>query len=408
MNHRRWRGLLSVWVAGSALAGIYACGSTSTSKSSFDAGGDARSAVEGGPHDARAPDATRAREGGPPLGSDSSTGPSPDGSFGLGDAGVDGACASSHTPATVIPAYLVFVMDRSDSMKQFDKFPACSAALEAFFSDPSTAGIYSSLTFMPYVAPDASDTATHPGYSCVASDYEQPSVPITALPSSAFAPVIQAETLKLGTPTTPALKGALTYAKTLQAAHPNAKVRIVLATDGYPAGCTGNTVPDVAAAAAIAASTDGIPVYVIGVGPADAGLANLNLVAEAGATKSAFFIPTEVDGGDASVTTQGFLSAVHAIQGTLGCQYALPSPPVGQQLDFNEVNVVVRTNGTDATLVYSADCSMPSGWHYGTDDAGTPNDIILCPSTCQSLSSTSTTSSVSVVLGCSTSGNPPK
>ena len=53
---------------------------------------------------------------------------------------VEAACAAHTTPASVIPAYLIFVMDRSDSMKMYDKFPACSAALESFFSDPSTTG----------------------------------------------------------------------------------------------------------------------------------------------------------------------------------------------------------------------------------------------------------------------------
>jgi len=260
---------------------------------------------------------------------------------------------------------------------------------------------------MPYVKPDAADTATHPGYSCTAADYATPEVPMTALPSTAFKPVIAAEPLALGTPTRPAIQGALAYALTVKAAHPGSKVLLVLATDGYPAGCTDNTVENVADAAAVAANTDGIPVYVLGVGPAsadDAGISKLDDVAKAGGTTSAFFIPTEVDGGDAGVTEQAFLAAVHQIQGSLGCVYSIPPPPAGQTLDFNAVNVVLSSSGSDTTLAYSASCANPGGWYYDDSDAGTPDKIILCSGACQSVKSTSSTSSISVVFGCATSG----
>jgi len=155
---------------------------------------------------------------------------------------------------------------------------------------------------------------------------------------------------------------------------------------------------------------DGIPVYVIGVGPAtgdEAGISNLNQVAEAGTTGSAFFIPTAVAGGDASVTTQGFLAAVHQIQGTLGCDYSIPSPPPGQTLDFTKVNVVLSSGGgTDTTLDYSADCSDTSGWKYENSDAGTPDEIVLCSAACKMVGSTGSSSSITIELGCDTLGGP--
>jgi hypothetical protein len=362
-------------------------------------------------------DATLARDGGVhseagQLRGDTGGSGSRDARFGDGNVlGADAACATSNVGADLIPAYLVFVMDRSDSMKQYGKWPACSLALETFFADPSTVGISSSLTFMPYVPPGSPDTADAETFSCVASDYVTPAVPMTALPSDAFAPVIKAEKLDLGTPTRAALEGAVTYGKTIQAAHPGDKVLIVLATDGYPAGCAKNTVPYVADAAYIAHAKDGIPVYVIGVGPdtdANAGIGNLDKVAEAGGTGSAFFLPTEADGGDAGVTTAAFLAAVRSIQSKLTCKYGIPTPPSGQTLDYDKVNVVLTIAGVPTTLSYSADCSDSNGWSYGENEAGTPEEILLCPGACQEAKDAGAKGSASVAFGCATMGGIPK
>ena len=92
----------------------------------------------------------------------------------------DAACAGDHVPATVRPAYLVFVLDRSNSMQQSHKWEECSAALESFFEDPSTAGLSASVTVLPFVATNTSAA------SCTAADYVTPEVPMSALPSAAF------------------------------------------------------------------------------------------------------------------------------------------------------------------------------------------------------------------------------
>ena len=95
-----------------------------------------------------------------------------DGALGgdAGDGGLNG-CATDHASATQAPGYLVFIMDRSDSMGQLSKWTSCSAALEAFFSDPSAAGLNASLTFLPFVSGG--------NFSCNASDYATPEVPMT-------------------------------------------------------------------------------------------------------------------------------------------------------------------------------------------------------------------------------------
>ncbi len=399
---RRWgRWAAGAWAVAAAVGAVVACGSSTTSSSIFRDGGADGSGSRSNHGDG-------ATDGDHKLGSqDSGHLGNADGSGGKpGDGGLlgDGACAAHTTPAAVIPAYLIFVMDRSDSMHQYGKWPACSAALEAFFADPTTTGIYSSLTFMPFLLPDGGTA------SCIPADYVTPEVPITALPNAtAFKDVIAAEALALGTPTTAALGGAMTYAEKVKAMHPSAKVLLVLATDGYPALCSDNSVADVAKVAQ-AAAEKGIPTYVIGVGPptGNAGIANLNEVAEAGTTSSAFFIPTAVDGGDAGATEQAFLSAVQSIQGKLGCTYTIPPAPSGEQLNYGEVNVVLTSGGKQTLLPYSQGCTNPGGWFYDyATDGGTPEDIDLCPTACQNVKSTASTSSISVELGCVTSGGKP-
>jgi Mg-chelatase subunit ChlD len=404
MRRTTWRWLSALSVAVSAAAAAIACGSSSGNGSSSgfqDGGFDATSHGDGasGHHDGG---------GTSPMGDAGKLGQH-DSSDKRGDAAVtapDAGCATSTSKATLVPAYIIFLMDRSDSMKQDHKFPACSAALDTFFADPSTNGISSSITFMPYFPTDAGPA------SCVASDYVTPQVPLTALPNgTAFATVIAAEQLKLGTPTTPALTGVIDYASTVKAAHPTDKVLIVLATDGYPAGCSPNTVGDVADAAHHSLADAGIPVYVLGVGPntdANVGIRNLNEVAAAGGTDAAFFIPTEGDGGDGSVTTTGFLDAVHKIQGQLTCHYALPAPPQGMTLDLDKVNVVLSVADAGTTLAYSAGCASPNGWDYVNNDAGNASQVVLCASSCAEAVHAGSSASMSIVFGCTTQGGQPQ
>ena len=304
------------------------------------------------------------------------------------EGGLDGACATYSAKASAAPAYLVFVLDRSDSMKNDSKWTSCTSALETFFSSPATS-LSASLTLFPSPAVSKSD-------ECTESDYETPSVPMTALPSSSFASLIGAMTLEGGTPTLPALEGAVAYASTIQAAHAGAKVDLVLATDGVPVGCTDNTVDTVAAEAATALSTDGFSTYVIGVGSATT---NLDTIAASGGTESAFIVSTS----DPGTTTKEFAAAIASIQHELGCTYSIPSPGEGQKLDPAKVNVELTSGGVESTLPYSQDCSDASGWYY--DDPTSPTQVILCASACTKAES-SGSSSIQIVFGCDTVGAP--
>jgi hypothetical protein len=314
------------------------------------------------------------------------------GGKGGGEGGVDAACVTDHAKATPLPTYLVFLMDHSDSMKMDSKWTSCSAALTSFFSSKTTTALSASLTWLPYVG-----TAKGSVYSCKSTDYEKPAVPMTALPSSAFGTAIAAEPLQNGTPTLAALTGTVEYATTIQKAHAKDKVLIVLATDGIPAGCTGNSVATVAAEATTAFKA-GIPTYVIGVGSETT---SLDSIAAGGGTKTAFIVSTT----DPKTTTKEFEKAIETIQGSLGCDYDIPSPPGGEKIDYTKVNVELTTSGgKEIVLTYSADCSNTDGWHY--DDPKNPTQIVLCTGACTKVQA-SPSSSMNIVFGCETNGMVP-
>ena len=90
------------------------------------------------------------------------------------------------------------------------------------------------------------------GGSCTVADYASPSVTLSLPPAHAAAITdIGLRKPGGGTPTRPALEGAIQYASTwAQSSH--RKTVVVLATDGDPTGCTQNSPQDAAAIAAAA------------------------------------------------------------------------------------------------------------------------------------------------------------
>src|SRR6185436_2114849 len=108
------------------------------------------------------------------------------------------------------------------------KWPAVTTATKAFFGDQSTAGLSASLSFFPL----HENNSDQGNLMCKSSDYTPPKVPMTALPSGTFAPIIDGTTRLSDTPTLPALQGALAYAKQVEAG--GTKAAVVLVTDGEP------------------------------------------------------------------------------------------------------------------------------------------------------------------------------
>jgi hypothetical protein len=294
------------------------------------------------------------------------------------------ACVTSTANAALSPVNLVVMYDKSGSMgdtsQGFDpkvKWIPVTTGMKAFFSDPKSVGIAASLQFFP----QGSDLGSVCGF-----DYATPKVSLTPLASATpLSTTLDATQPSGGTPTLPAIEGAIKYATSVAAQRPNEKTFVVLVTDGDPgfgingqfaAGCANNDIPHVAnAAKAAAAASPAIKTYVIGVG---LDVQNLDAIATAGGTNKAIMVPVS-DPTQTKTVFQGALDSIRT--DNLSCELALPPPPNGKALDINAVNVVFTNgSGQESVLTYNASCAGGAGWHY--DDAASPSKIELCASTC--------------------------
>ncbi len=354
---------LSVGLAAVGLT-VLACGPSKSSSSSFP---DKASAEDpgGGSHGPL---------GDPAAGGDES-----------GGAGGFESCATKTAAAEAKPVYLVFMFDKSESMTidGSPKWSSAKAASKAFFESADSKGVHASLSFFP----DREQL-----YSCDAAAYRAPSVAMVSLPSPALGQSLDAQTPNGDTPTRVALGGAIAYAQDIAAAEAkDGKVAIVLVTDGLPDSiCDDSSIGAVKELAATVAAT--IPTYVIGVGDE---LTNLHEIAMGGGTKRAFIVDTVTP----QQIQQDFLSAINAIkQSALACDFEIPSPPEGEQLDRNQVNVVYQSGGGADTFAYNPSCDAGTGWRY--DDPNAPKHIVLCDASCQSVKTNP--GQIQVLFGCAT------
>jgi Mg-chelatase subunit ChlD len=320
----------------------------------------------------------------------------------IGPLGTNSACVSSAAKAALANANLIVMFDKSGSMgdpaEGFDpalKWAPVTAAMKAFFSDPKSVGLAASLQFFP----QGTDLTSVCGYP-----YATPLVLLTPLATAMpLIAAIDATQPTGGTPTLPALSGAVSYAQQVASAHPLDSTLVVLVTDGDPGfgingqfttGCMDNDIPHVAAVAQAAlAGTPPISTYVIGVG---SDFTNLNAIATAGGTKQAIIVPVT----NPTQTGPTFQAALNTIRAAaLPCQFTIPPPPDGQQIDPMTVNVVLQTGGAQKVLPYSADCTDMTGWHY--NDPTNPANVVLCASACTQAQGSG---DVTIAFGCRTAG----
>lgn len=415
MNHRHAPKAFVLHVVGLALLialGVAACSSTS-------GGSDPNGPGNG------SPGGSGARRNGPELtlgGALTGTGGS---SAQLGDEPV---CRAESHDGQRVPLDMYFVVDSSLSMDEAiqggaTRWDAVSGALVDFLDDPANADTALGLGYFP-ILPPATCQMGDPNCFCIltfcvplsferascdVADYSSSAVPLT-LPPNPLALIndLQGHLLNGGTPTRPALEGAVQYVTSWAMMHPDRKSVIVLATDGEPSGCTNNTPQDVAnVAAAALAGPAAIQTFVIGVGSS---LQSLNLVAEAGGTQQAYLVE------DANAAA-AFAMALEQIRGAASpCDFLIPVEGAQGKVDPTRVNVKLTPPGstTPTLIAQTADgsattCGPEGGWHY--DNPSAPSAIELCPASCQALNAGTAQlerASVQVEFGCQTVRQVPK
>jgi Mg-chelatase subunit ChlD len=335
-------------------------------------------------------------------------------------------CTAESHEGQRVPVDMYFLVDSSGSMAERvdggSKWEVVSDALIGFLNDPLNAETGVGIGYFPNT-PQGSCSKGQPGCvcipfidiiidicfanaggSCEVADYATPAVPLALPPSpSPVVDDINGHEISGGTPTRPAVEGALQYLNQWAEAHPERRPVLVLATDGDPSGCEANTPQDIAdVAAAGLAGAHAIRTFVIGVGSS---LVSLNLVAQAGGTGQAFLVDTGAD------VAKLFSDALDQIRGqAASCDFAIPAENAqGMAIDPSLVNVTYTPNGASAaTLVPQTfmndmgNCGSEGGWYY--DNPSAPRLIRLCDSTCDLLSA----GSIQVEFGCDTVVQPPK
>lgn len=322
----------------------------------------------------------------------------PDSGGSGGDPGTS-ACAAESSDAALEPVYLAFAFDVSGSMGKLDKpyhdpelkWKPVVAATEAFFESPASSGLSASLTFFPIGQEDG---------RCDMETYDTPDVAMTELPSTDFSDAITAITPQSanewrgGTPTLAVVQGTLSFLQAQRATNPTAHYALVLVTDGYPNGCDDDVADVAAAVEAVSAS---IPTYVIGVKNPEGGpdaVTDLESIAVAGGTGSAFFIET----GDPVATQTAFQTAINGIRAqTISCDVTIPAPPAGQEFDPNKVNVTFEDPSGAKSFTYDPECASADAWRY--DDVAKPTKIELCATTCDGVQ-VAVNASLAVEFGC--------
>ena len=319
----------------------------------------------------------------------------------------DAACAGQPFIAEGRQTDFFMMMDSSGSMETLDmgqtasRWDNLATAIRGFVNDAANAGMLLGLDFFP-------EGGASP--LCNVTDYTNVDVPMGELPMNANA-IITALNGRMrfgGTPTGPALQGAIQSARTYQVANPSRTLGVLLLTDGQPTGCgvsTANpTGPAVMAAQAGATGMPPIKTYVFGIGPETG---NLDAIAAAGGTTKAYLAtsssPTDVAKALADIR-----------KSSQGCDYQIPKPE-GGTLDPYRVNVSVRegTSGNFFELSYVVNAqgcngnpNNPQGFGWYYDNSFSPTKITLCPNTCGPLQAADG-SQVNVVLGCPTKVIPP-
>jgi len=301
---------------------------------------------------------------------------------------------------------MYIMADKSSSMNG-SRWNNVVDAIKGFVDDPSSAGIGVGIQYFP-VVPDGYHTCSNDSQcdiygpcpdgfcrACSTSHYSNPAVAIDVLPG--VAPAIKSSLDATdpfgGTPTGPALTGAIEYATSWANSHPGHTVVVVLATDGDPYSCSPTGISAISGIASGGTNaTPPILTFVIGVGSS---LTNMNAIASAGGTDQAYLVDT---GGN---VTQQFIAALNDIrEKSLGCEYVMPQTDAGI-IDPDKVKMTFTPGGGTPRDIPRVDdasqCNNGEGWYY--DDNTNPTRLYLCPDLCATVQA-DINGKMEISLGC--------
>ncbi|MBX3129574.1 MAG: VWA domain-containing protein [Polyangiaceae bacterium] len=303
------------------------------------------------------------------------------------------ACSVITEQAQSTPLHLYVMLDKSSSMAG-NQWDSAELGLTAFVNAPSSAGVSVGLKLFP--RPGSSVPA------CDQQEYAKPDVPFGTLPANAQAIIsfmASASPNGLGTPTYPALGGAILKGVELRQNNPGHTAAVLLVTDGEPQGpaasCSGVDPEDWAAIAGLAAAGAAFdpPVltYVVGLPGVDQSFANQ--IAQAGGTASAILVSQ-------TNVAKEFEEALAKVRGqALPCEFEMPAQVTSGQYDPDKVNVVLDAGGKITKILQTTDCTAGAGWYY--DDPLDPKKILLCPAICSDVKQ-DYTAKLDILLGCKT------
>lgn len=375
------------------------------------------------------------------------------GTAGTSTQGTMMSCDEQTEPARLTPVNIVFIIDKSGSMGVQDvnndgviddqnnewdhsaeRWNPVRDTLIAFFQNPGSQGLKASLEFFPQGGqPTGPDTGV-----CRTAEYASPSVPLQSLDESSGPSLlitkINATKPGGGTPTLPAVSGALQYAAKLMTDDPSSRSAVVLVTDGEPGvadkasgttlnekcfcfrepGCPDqDEIPHVVEAVQAGAKS-GIPTYVIGMSR-DVDPTNLNMIAVAGGTDHAFIIDELGTPQKTQEELRAVLESVRSVQPP--CNILMPKAPTGETFEKQRVNVeYVSSSGEKQPLYYAGPLAAKMGgsqlscpnagppapanpWFWSYDDEDNPTQIVLCKSACN-MTSGDASGRVNVAYGC--------
>ena len=226
--------------------------------------------------------------------------------------------------------------------------------------------------------------------SCEVAEYQKLAATFDPLPAAGprLETLIAAKNPRMavtsGTPTGPAILGALEQLRSYVAANPGHRGALVVITDGPPTVCDRAIENIVRPLSDARAASPPIATYMIGVfTPQDMATGAGDIVgrlAMAGGT--APFVIRANDNLSAALGEA--FNQIRAL--AVPCEFSIPAPGQGM-IDFNRSGVRVTTPTRNEELSYVAAASScdpkNGGWHYDTDPAtGQPTRVILCEASC--------------------------